>query len=127
LLFFLVLARVAYRWRYPPPPLPESVPVWQRRLAALSHGLLYALLIALPIAGYIRVKAGGFPIETLDAMNIPSLVPRSEALADTAKAVHYVAGVAIACVIGIHIAAATFHALILRDGVFSRMWPGKAR
>lgn len=122
-LLLIVLARAAYRWRNPPAALSDAVPDWQRKIAALSHLSLYVLLIVMPLAGYIRVKAGGFPIESLDAMGVPSLVPRSEALADTAKAIHYFAGIALSVLIGLHIAAAAFHGVIRRDGVFSRMWP----
>ena len=127
LLLLLVLIRAAYRGTHPPAPLPESVPVWQRRIAGLSHLALYALLILMPVAGYIRVKAGGFPIETLDAWGVPSLVPKSKVLADSAKAVHYVAGFTIAALIVLHISAAAFHGLVRRDGVFSRMWPAARR
>jgi cytochrome b561 len=77
----------------------------------------------MPLAGYIRVKAGGFPIEALDAMGVPSLVPRSDALAETAKAVHFYGAFAITGVVGLHIGAAAYHGLFRRDGVFSRIWP----
>lgn len=123
LLLVLVFLRALYRLRHPPAPLPEEVPGVQRMAAGLSHLGLYALLILLPVAGYIRVKAGGFPIESLDALGVPSLVPRSDALAETAKTVHYFAGIAIVGLIAVHVAAAAYHGMIRRDGVFSRMWP----
>lgn len=123
LLLLLVLLRALYRWRNPPAPLPDDVPGWQRRIAGLSHLSLYALLFIMPLAGYTRVKAGGFPIETLDALGVPSLVPRSDALAEVAKSIHYFGGIAIALLIGLHVAAAAYHGIIRRDGVFSRMWP----
>jgi cytochrome b561 len=71
----------------------------------------------------VRVKAGGFPIESLDALSIPSLVPRSEALAEIAKTVHYGAGLLLIALIAMHIGAALFHGMVKQDGVFSRMWP----
>ena len=123
LLLGLVLLRALYRWRHPPAALPSDVPAWQRRIAGLSHASLYALLFVMPIAGYIRVKAGGFPIESLDWLGVPPLVPRSDALAETAKSIHYAAGIAITGLIALHVAAAAYHGIIRRDGVFSRMWP----
>ena len=81
----------------------------------------------MPLAGYIRVRAGRFPIEGLDALGIGTLVPRSEALANAAKALHFYGAYAIAALIAIHIGAALLHGLILRDGVFARMWPPLAR
>jgi cytochrome b561 len=127
LLLMLLIIRALYRWTHPPAALPDDVPGWQRRAAGLSHGALYALLLAMPIAGYVRVKAGGFPIETLDWLGIPSLVPRSDTVAETAKAVHYFAGIVLGGFIALHIAAAAYHGIVRRDGVFSRMWPPFAR
>lgn len=127
LLLLLLIMRALYRWTHPPAALPDDVPGWQRRAAGLSHVALYALLLAMPIAGYVRVKAGGFPIETLDWLGIPSLVPRSDPVAETAKAVHYFAGIALGAFIVLHICAAAYHGILRRDGVFSRMWPSFGR
>jgi cytochrome b561 len=123
LLLILVLGRLLYRWRHAPAPLPQDMPGWQRTAAGLSHGALYTLLLVMPVAGYVRVRAGGFPIESLDALGLPSLVPRSDALAEAAKAVHYYGGLAVAALIALHIGAAAYHGVLRRDGVFSRMWP----
>jgi cytochrome b561 len=127
LVLALVLARLVYRLRHPPPPLPRGVPAWQGRIAGLTHLALYALLLVMPVAGYVRVRAGGFPVEALDALGLPTLVPRSDALAETAKAAHYYGAVAIAALIVLHVGAALHHAILRRDGVFSRMWPPVAR
>ena len=123
LLFLLVVTRLAWRLITPPPPLPAHVPNWQARIARFTHLALYALLFVMPVAGYIRVRAGGFPIEGLDALGVPALVPRSDALAETAKTVHYFAGITITAFIALHVSAALFHAIVKRDGVFSRIWP----
>jgi len=130
LLLLLILARLCWRMLVPPPPLPVDMPDWQARIAGLTHAALYALVVILPVAGYIRVKAGGFPIETLDALGVPSLVPRSDALAATAQSVHFYAALAITAVACAHIGAALFHGIVKRAGVCSRMWPpagGRAR
>ncbi len=123
LLLLLVAARLIWRWRHPAPALPGALPDWQAKVARLTHGLLYALLFVVPVAGYVRVRAGGFPIESLDAMGLPKLVPKSDALATAAKSVHYYAGLAIIAVLALHIGAALYHRLARRDGVFERMWP----
>jgi cytochrome b561 len=123
ILLLLAVLRLAYRWRHPAPPLPASVPGWQRRIAAASHVALYVLIFAMPILGYVRVRAGGFPIEGLDAMGFPSLVPRSDTLAEFAKTSHYYGAIAITILIAAHVGAALQHGLLRRDGVFTRMWP----
>jgi cytochrome b561 len=122
-ILLLVIARLAYRRFNPPPPLPQSMPHLQHRIAGASHAALYALLLVMPLAGYIRVRAGGFPIEWLDALGVPTLVPRSDALAEVAKTVHYFGAFAIAALVALHVGAALFHGIVRRDGVFSRMWP----
>ena len=125
LMLLMITVRLFYRAFNPAPPEPDHLPAWQVRLASLTHWLLYALLVVMPLSGYIRVRAGGFPIETLDALGVPALVPRSDQLADLAQNVHFYAGYAITALIALHILAALQHAIIKRDGVFSRMWPSR--
>lgn len=121
----LVLARIVYRWRNPPPPLPQALPLWQRHVSAWTHGLLYGLIVLMPVTGYIRVRAGGFPIEMLDALGIGTLLPKSDALANAAKSLHYAGAWALVVLVALHIGAALQHALIKRDGIFQRMWPAR--
>lgn len=123
MLFLIVLVRVWWRIAHPAPALPDDIPHWQRRAAGLSHLALYAFLILMPLSGYIRVRAGGFPIEALDAAGIPTLVPESKALATAASQLHEIAGFALIAMLATHLGAALYHALIRRDGVWSRMWP----
>lgn len=123
LVLLLAFARLLWRWRHQGPELPASIPAWQARLAGASHALLYVLMVAMPLLGYIRVRAGGFPVEILDRMGLPTLVPRSDALAELAKAAHYYGGLALTALLALHIGAALYHALILRDGVWERMAP----
>ncbi len=127
LILFLVIARLVFRLLNPPPPLPADMPDVQKRIAGATHLALYAFLFLMPIAGYVRVKAGGFPIETLDALGVPSLVPRSDALAEVAKSVHYAGSLAITAVVLLHVGAAIYHGVVRKDGVFSRMWPPAGR
>ncbi|CAN0600951.1 unnamed protein product [Ectocarpus sp. 12 AP-2014] len=123
LVLILVVARITYRLVRPPEAFPSVMPAMQERAAHLTHLALYALLLVMPIAGYVRVRAGGFPIESLNAMGIPAMVPRSDELAEFAKLIHYLGSYAIAAFVGLHIAAAAYHGLVRRDGIFTRMWP----
>jgi len=123
LILLLVAARLLIRLVAKPEPLPESLPQWQRTASAVSHAALYLLLIVMAVSGYVRVVAGGFPIESLNAIGFPFLVPRSDPLADTAQWIHSTARFILVAFILLHISAALQHGLIKRDGVFSRMWP----
>lgn len=125
IVMLLVAARIFYRWRNPPPPLPNNLPLWQKRVSAWTHGVLYGLIVLMPVSGYVRVRTGGFPIEILDAIGIGTLLPKSDAIANAAKSLHYLGAWALAVVVGLHVAAALQHALIKRDGIFQRMWPAR--
>lgn len=126
-ILLLMIARLAYRLVYPPPPLPDSVPRWQVAVAHATHWLLYLLVCVMAVSGYIRVVAGGFPLEVFDALGVPRLAPRSDALAETAKSVHFYVRFALIALIVLHVGAALFHGLVKRDGVFSSMATGRPR
>jgi cytochrome b561 len=125
-ILLLVLARLAYRVANPPPPLPASVSAGQARIAGLVHGLLYLFLIIMAVSGYVRVVAGGFPLEVWDAMGVPRLLEKSETLAAQAKAIHATARYALVVLILMHVGAALYHGLVRKDGVLARMWPGRS-
>lgn len=121
LLFFVILVRLAYRLTHPAPPLPASVPPWQRAVARTTHVLLYVLLIVMPVAGFIRVRAGGFPIELLDRLGVGPWIAKSESLANFAQGVHWTGAMLLIGLLALHIGAAFYHALFLRDGVWEGM------
>ena len=123
-ILILMLARLAYRVMNPPPPLPDSVPLIQQKIAKATHWLLYLLVIVMAVSGYIRVKADGYPLEGLDALGVPSLVPKAKALAKTAEIIHLNVRYAVIALILVHVGAALYHAVIKRDSVFGRMWRG---
>jgi cytochrome b561 len=124
IILMLVAARIVYRFVRPAPPLPDTVPSWQRVLSHSVHMLLYVLLLVMAISGYVRVTAGGFPLEILDSLGIGRPVPRSDTIAETAKTIHYYVRYPLIALIALHLGAAAYHAIVLRDGVFSRMWRG---
>ena len=123
LVLVVVLARLAWRAFHPAPPLPASVPPAQRLAASLVHAGLYALLIVMPVSGYIFVDAGDYPLEVLRSLGIPPLIPKNQPLSDAAARVHVTCAFMLIALIAMHVGAAAFHGLVKRDGVVSRMWP----
>ncbi|MCX7892825.1 MAG: cytochrome b/b6 domain-containing protein [Burkholderiales bacterium] len=119
----LVLARLAWRWLDPPPALPEAMPRRERRAALAAHRLLYALLVAAPLAGWAHASAAGLSVNWFGLFLVPDIAPRSEALAQAFKAAHGICVAALALLVAVHVAAALRHALVLRDGVMRRMLP----
>lgn len=123
LILLLVLCRLAYRLARPAPPLPASMPAWQAAAARATHAALYTLLVVMAVTGYVYVKAGGYPVEVLDALGLPPLVPRSDALSGVAEAMHIAAKTVLIAFIALHVAAALYHGIVRRDGVLWRMRP----
>ena len=119
---FLAVARIAWRIRHPAPPLPASVPAWQRRAAATSHALLYACLLGMPLVGLLGSTFSGYPIRYF-GITLPQWGFKSDPLKDFFSAVHLGLAWVFMTLIALHTSAALKHLLINRDGVFWRMWP----
>lgn len=123
-ILLLVAARLIFRAMNPPPPLPPALPAWQARAAHGVHALLYLLLIAMAVSGYVRVVSGGFPLELWDALGVPRIAPRSDAIAKQASTIHGIVRFGLIALILVHIGAAIYHGMVRRDGIVRRMWPG---
>lgn len=125
----LVLLRLGVRLRLGAPPLPADLPRWQAFGAKASHVALYALLIAQPLVGWSMLSAGGYPIVLYGGLHLPPIMLHSDALYSALRPAHTWLAFALFGVILLHLAAALFHALIRRDGVFWAMapWPSRRR
>ena len=122
ILLLLILLRLGWRLLNPPPPMPATVPDWQESVSTWVHRALYGMVIFMTVTGFVRVSAGGFPIEMLDWMGVPRL-PRAEGVAELAKSAHFLGKFILLALIVLHIGGALYHALVRRDGVMRRMWP----
>ena len=119
----LMLVRLIYRWVRPPPPLPETMPRWQRLSAHYTHVLLYLLLFAMPISGWLRNGASGFPMKYFHLFRVPDLIGKSSSALTFFKNMHELMAYTLIVLISLHILAALKHALIDRDGLVGRMLP----
>ncbi len=120
-ILILVLIRLAARWWFGAPSLPENMPPVQVAVAHLSHWLFYALLLVMPLIGWGMLSAGGYPIVLWGSVHLPAILPHNDELHALLRYSHTVLAYVFFSVILLHIAAALFHALILRDGVFESM------
>lgn len=127
----LTLIRICWRIANPPPPLPASMSSLERAGSGLVHAGLYALMLAIPLAGWAMVSASplGFPTMIFGLFEWPHISvlagledkKPAEALF---KATHkYLAFGAIVLIV-LHVAAALKHHFINRDNVLARMLPG---
>lgn len=116
----LVLVRAAWRATHAgPAELP--MPGWQRLAARATHVLLYALMLAIPLVGWMYTSAAGFPVVYLKLVQLPDLVSKDKEVAELLKLVHKVLAWSLSGVVALHVAAALKHHFINRDATLKRM------
>jgi cytochrome b561 len=123
-----LLARLVWRMVDPPPPLEETRFGWlQQAVATLTHYVLYALLVAVPIMGIIVQLKRGNPLPFFGLSNITSPWPTDRAMARSLLRVHEYLADALLILAGVHAAAALAHHYLFEDRTLARMLPGNSR
>lgn len=117
----LALIRLGVRWRYGAPALPADLPEPLKLAAYLSHYLLYALMIGMPLLGWAMLSAANYPIVLFGGLHLPAITPQSERLHTLLWDAHFYLAFVFFALVLMHLAAALFHALVRRDGVFQSM------
>lgn len=122
-IFLLVLVRLTWRATHTPPALPDSMAVWKQRAAHGVHHLLYALMVFIPISGWLMSSAKGVPVVYLGLVQLPDLVGKDKALGNALQTLHVSLNYALLGLIILHLAAALKHHFVDRDATLSRMLP----
>jgi cytochrome b561 len=115
----LMLARIAWRLGHPPPAFPP-MPRWQALAARANHALLYVLLLAMPVAGYLGSAFSGYPVRFWGIV-LPSWAARDNAIKDAMSDIHLAAAWLLAAAVAVHLAAVAKHVLVDRDHILRRM------
>jgi cytochrome b561 len=119
----LALIRLVVRLRFGAPPLPPDLPEPMKLAAHASHYALYILMIGLPLIGWAMLSSATYPIVLWGGVRLPAILPPSDNLHALLWDAHYYLAFAFYALILMHLAAALFHALVRRDGVFQTMAP----
>jgi cytochrome b561 len=119
----LALIRLALRLRYGAPPLPADLPEPMKLAAQVSHYAFYALMISMPLIGWGMMSAAAYPVVLFEGWHLPAILPQSDSLHTLLWDAHFYLAFAFFALILLHVAAALFHALVRRDGVFETMAP----
>ena len=119
----LALLRLVWRLFSPAPPLPDHMPRVQRLAAHVNHVLLYGLLIAMPIVGWITSSASHLTVTWFGLFSFPNLVGPDAHLAKLAKATHAAMAWVLLVVASLHALAALWHHFVTKDSVLLRMLP----
>lgn len=125
LILSLVVVRLLWRLSNPTPELPDAMPAWERTAARISHFLLYALLVALPLTGWVINSAANIPFRIFWLVPLPAVVAPNEGLADLFRWIHGGLALTLVLVVCVHVGAALRHHFSLNDRVLVRMLPGE--
>ena len=130
--FVLVLLRMVWRIMNPTPALPSDMPGWERTVAHLGHFALYALMIAMPLSGWLMSSASelqelyGIKNKVFGLFEMPDpFVPGSSELEDIFATIHFLCAIALTLTLVGHIGAALKHHFVKKDNVLKRMVIGR--
>ena len=122
----LTVVRLVWRLTHPAPPLPDSMSPAMKMGAHLGHFGIYALLIVLPLLGWLHSSAAGFPVVWFGILPLPNLVGADKATSDLFSLLHWIGGWTLVVLLIGHIGAALWHHIVKKDDVLERMLPGLA-
>ena len=123
-LLVLILIVLRFAWRLIHPVVPESsLSPWQRLSSEAVHWLLYALVLATTVTGWLFTSFRGWSMSFFYLVPMPMLAADNAAAGKTINGLHQAMEWALLVMIGIHIAAALAHIFIYRDRIMQRMLP----
>lgn len=121
----LVAIRMLARLTHTTPLIDPTPSKWQGLFAQLMHLALYALMVGMPLLGWLTLSAQGKHIPFF-GLELPALVAESKPIAEWAKEIHEAGGTIGYLLIGLHAVAALFHHYVVRDNTLQRMLPGRS-
>jgi cytochrome b561 len=124
-ILFVAVLRLLWRVTHAEPEPEDGLPPWQMASARITHWLLYVVLFAVPILGWMNASWRNMPVSFFGLFELPKL------LATRAPGWHFtgdlhglLANYVLLVLVGLHVAAALYHYFVRRDGVLQRMLPG---
>jgi len=119
----LIVLRLVWRLTHTPPPLPESMPAWERSAARVNHALLYVCMLIMPAAGYTASNFSKFGVKFFNAVPLPPWGVDDRDIYAFFNGVHVGTSFVFVALIALHMLAAAKHLIVPRDGILRRMLP----
>jgi len=119
----LMLLRLGWRLGHRPPPPPADLPTGLQLLSRATHWSFYAILIVLPVLGWLAASGYGATPTLAGLFPLPTLIPKDKPLAETIGSIHGALAWVLLAIIALHIAGALYHMFVKQDGVMRRMAP----
>lgn len=125
LILLVALVRLLWRMLHRKPAPEPGMPKWQMTSSEVIHWLLYVLLLVVPLLGWINASWRGMPV-VMFGLPLPQLIAtRAPGWQWTGDVHGFLADYVMLTVVGLHVAAALYHWIVVRDGVLQRMLPGR--
>lgn len=121
----VIVARLIYRFSAGAPDHEPSLAAWQRVVSSVTHWAMYAMLVVVPMFGWLAVSYYG-PFEPF-GIKLPTLVGQHEPSAVFVFMTHKATAFLLIALIGMHVGAALMHYFVHKDNVLGRMWPALLR
>lgn len=120
----LVVARLLWRLYAGAPEAVPGTPSWQERVASATHWLLYVMMFAIPLSGWLYDSASGLrPFKLFGLFDMPKLVAPSDQISQVSHAIHEWGFWALILMVLAHAGAAFYHHIQQRDATLVRMLP----
>ncbi len=124
----LLILRILWRFGHPPPALPSDLSAAQRNAAKLSHFMLYALMIYVPLTGLFTIASHETIATPFGAFNLNATLSfLGDGNFEGRRMLHEVGTWGLIGLLALHIAAAFQHQFLLKDGILGRMWFGRGK
>ena len=122
-IFLLAVLRIAWRTTHRPPPLLAEMQRWEKIAAHATHYLLYVMIFAIPLSGWLMSSAKGIQTVWFGVLPLPDLLSKNKALGELLKEVHESLNFLMLGLVLAHVGAALKHHFIERDDILARMIP----
>lgn len=122
-LLALAVVRLAWRLSHPAPALPQDMSPMSRLAAHAGHWLLYVLMLAIPVSGWLMSSAQGFTVVWFGVLPLPDLVPKNAELGTLLNDAHVLLNYVLMAAVAGHVGAALHHHFIKKDTIMTRMLP----
>ena len=122
----LTVVRIIWRLTHKSPPLLETLKTWEAALSKVVHGLMYVLMLAIPLAGWgmSSIYAKGAPISIFGLFGFPAMpIAHEKSTQELFHELHEITATLMLVLLALHVGAALKHQLIDKDGTMRRMVP----
>ena len=116
----LVLWRLGWRVTHSVPPELPDTPVWQAKLAQLTHGLMYVLMLAIPVSGFLGSSFSQYPVKFF-GFPLPRLWEADPEMKEQFSELHEGTAWILMGLLALHLVAVFWHVAVKKDGLLKRM------